>query len=222
MSGRLITFSGSDCSGKSTQLRLLSDELERRGERPISFWFRPGHSSLLDAARRTVRRVRPSALPGPGQARARERAFARPLVKHTWIAMALLDMLLQYGVVLRTHLGRGRIVLCDRYLADARLDFALRFPELYPRIEKWLNACEAVLPRPRHAFLISVPDAELIRRASVKVEPFADPPELRQRRNRAYDELAKHGSFLVLDGTRPEVDLHEDVLRTVSTEIGSG
>src|SRR5687767_973907 len=104
MNARLITFSGSDCSGKSTQLRLLSEELERQGRHTVRFWFRPGYSAMLDSARRLVRRLSPSALPGPRETAARERAFARGGVKTAWVAVALFDMLVQYGVVIRSHL----------------------------------------------------------------------------------------------------------------------
>lgn len=218
MNGRLITFSGSDCTGKSTQIELLRAELVRRGMPVTTLWFRPGYSRLMDGARRLVRRVRPSALPGPANVEARQRAFARPGVKRSWVAVALLDMFIQYGLVVRSHLLRGRTVICDRYFADARLDLELRFPDVYPRVVSTLTLCELSAPRPDHAFLITVPDDELARRALLKAEPFADSPDLRRTRNQAYTALAATGAFSVLDGSRSRESVRWDVMKAVNRD----
>ncbi|MGE0328477.1 MAG: hypothetical protein AB7S68_39550, partial [Polyangiaceae bacterium] len=95
--GALVSFSGVDCAGKSTQIGLLKANLER-GRVPHSvFWYRPGYSKELDALRRTIRRLRPGAIPAPKDNQARDAAFAKPGVTGAWVAVALADLLLQYG-----------------------------------------------------------------------------------------------------------------------------
>lgn len=213
--GAIVAISGVDCAGKSTQIALLSRALEERGSRPVQLWYRPGYSPALDAARAWVRRLRPSALPDPGDRAAHARAFGRPAVRRAWIATAVIDTLTQYGARLRALRAAGRTVICDRYLDDALLDLQLRFPEAVApggAIERGLRAACA---KPDRSFLLWLSHGEMLRRMQLKREPFPDPPELRDRRYRAYEGLANSGRFEVVDASRSIDEVHEDILARV-------
>ena len=81
----IITLSGVDCAGKTTQLDALEAALTERGHRVKRLWFRPGYSPLLDTLRTGVRKLRPSALPSNKNPEARKQAFAKPGVSRTWV-----------------------------------------------------------------------------------------------------------------------------------------
>lgn len=189
--GRLITISGIDCSGKSTQIDRLRARLAAEGLTAEVLWHRPGYSPELDRARALIRRLRPQAIPAPGASADRDRAFQKPGVSTAWIAAALTDLLLQYGAKLRWRLAQCDVVICDRYLPDACLDLALRFPSFapwLPRLEPWLARC---CPRPDCALVLTLPEDEMRRRAAEKNEPFPDAPELQRARFRAYTAFAR-------------------------------
>lgn len=212
----LITFSGVDGSGKTTQIEWLARELTGRGHRVQTVWFRPGYSNELDTLRRWARRIVPRALPTREQAEARERAFSRPGVRRTWFAMAWTDVLVQWGLKLRV-LGRGgRVVLCDRYLDDAVIDLRLRFPELRAATSALAGLVGRLLPEPDAAFLLSIPHSEMVRRLADKREPFPDPPELRRERFEAYAELGATGRLDVIDAA----DTAENVHRAIVSRLG--
>lgn len=199
----LVTLSGADCSGKSTQVAFLASLLERAGRRPVVVWLRPGYSDRLDRARGFVRRLRPGLLPVAGPSPERQRLFARTGVSEAWVAVAVLDMLFEYAVKVRSLLGQGRTVLCDRYVDDALLDLSFRSPRLRiddGRIGRFIRA---VCPRPDVAFLLRVPWELCVSRAVAKNEPFPDDDATRWKRHEAYERLARSGRYRVIDAAAP-------------------
>jgi thymidylate kinase len=208
----LIAISGIDGAGKSTQLELLASELERRGRDVERLWFRPGYSRRLDRTRALIRRVRPSSLPRADRAEARAAVFATPGVSAAWMLAATLDTLIEYGGVVRRMLGRGRVVLCDRYLLDARLDLVLRFPELDPWPARLFAGLEMLCPRPDCQILLMISADEMRRRNQQAPEPFPDPPAIRAARHRAYRELQHSASVAVIDGAGDPAAVHRAIL----------
>jgi thymidylate kinase len=211
----LITFSGVDCAGKTTQISLLENALARRGERTSVFWLRPGYSPELNALKSLARRVVPRALPTSSDPAARAKTFERAGVSAAWIRVAAMDMAFQYGVKLRAMSASGRVVIADRYLDDSLLDLELRFPGR--KVDRWpaLRVAKALSPRPAHAFLLMLPHAEMLRRMEIKNEPFPDPPDIRDRRYEAYERMAATGRYQVIDAGRSVEEVHADVLQRV-------
>jgi len=216
----LITFSGIDCSGKSTQIELLASALRERGHTVATIWFRPGYSSILDGARWLVRRIRPGLLPTSSQSAEREKVFANGAVRDAWIIMAMGDTLAQYALRVRALLLAGRTVLCDRYLEDARLDLQLRFSDRREAVDRSIAALQRICPRPTASFLLTLSREEIMRRMAVKAEPFPDAEAIREQRLGAYRALAGQSGFDVVDADRPVDAIHRDILaRTVGSSM---
>lgn len=207
----LVSLSGVDCAGKSTQIALLADALRQRGHRPEVFWYRPGYSRELDVLRAAIRRLRPKLLPTSDQTEARQRTFSRPNVRRSWVAAAVADTLLQYGVKIRALRAGGRSVICDRYIHDALLDLELAFPDLAP--ENAIRSLFDLCPQPDYSFLLMLPRETMYQRMEKKQEPFSEPIERRNRRYEAYATLARTGQLMVLDSTRPIEQVHHTILK---------
>jgi len=219
-SGRIISLSGVDCSGKTTQLDRLEAALRAEGARVIRVWHRPGYSGWLNRLRDILRRVRPGALPSSKQPEARAAAFAGKGVSRSWILMALVDMVLHYGLRLRLLRWAGYTVLADRYVADGRLDLAFRFPEM--AFERWLvwRAAATVFVRADLGLLLNLPHGEMIARMKAKQEPFPDPPEVRDARYQAYQRLAACGEIVVVDAEGTIDEVHRRVMRSLRGSCG--
>lgn len=205
--GVLITFSGVDLAGKSTQLARTRQWLTESGYEVRCRWHRPGYSPGLDRARALVRALRPGALPPAGASPARERAFGRPGVRASWIAMACADTVVQHGMRTRADLAGGSVVLCDRYVQDGMIDLALRFRDLpTQRLGALLSA---ICPKPDLAVLLMLPWDEIQRRLATKAEPFPDREDVRRARYDAYQRLAATGQYAIVpaEGSVDEVQV---------------
>ncbi len=218
----LISISGVDGSGKSTQLQALAHGLEQRGHRVRTLWYRPGYSDTLNRLRAALRRARPAALPSPGDPARRAQVFARRPVAEAWVAAALGDMFVQYALGVRRALATGETVLADRYVADGLLDLDLRFPALGVSARPLARAVAWACPRPDVALLLWLPWEDAQTRLATKVEPFPDPPELRARRYQAYARLAASGQFAVIDARGSLAAVQTLIRRHVGLDAAPG
>lgn len=97
MTGTFLSLDGLDGTGKSTQLRLLTEWLERRGD-PVTCCRDPGGTAAGDEIRRLL--LDPSSTIGP--------------VSEMLLYMASRAQLVDE--VIGPALARGEVVLCDRFL----------------------------------------------------------------------------------------------------------
>ena len=208
----IISLSGIDCAGKSTQLDCLEQALTERGHSVRRVWFRPGYSPLMDNLRAALRKARPGSLPSASAPKARAQAFSRPGVSQAWVAMAVVDTLMNLAGHVRWLSLRGETVLCDRYIEDALVDLSLRFPGLVEPEGRLRKALVSACPKPDMAFLLSLSQEEVARRAAIKAEPFEDAPEVRRARYKTYMQLAKAGHFRVIDAEAPIDDVTRSLL----------
>lgn len=213
--GLLITFSGLDSAGKSTQIELLMDHLRQGGQKPIYVWTRGGYTSLLERLKALLRRLPGRAVPPPGNNPRRAQVFSKGWIRRLWLVLALLDLLWVYGLQVRWWLWRGKPVVCDRYLWDTLVDFRLNFSQ--ERVERWWlwRLLVKVTPQPDAAFLLLVPVEESVRRSDRKGEPFRDLPAVRAERLAQYQSLAQAGYWQVLDGQRSVDNLADEIWKEV-------
>ena len=98
MKGRLITFEGSEGSGKSTQIKLLTQHLKSQHKNPL--WLRePGGVRISETIRRILLDVKNQKMNE---------------ICETLLYMAARSQLVSERIL--PALRQGRVVLCDRFL----------------------------------------------------------------------------------------------------------
>ncbi len=214
MNGLLIVLSGMDGAGKSTHIGRLHDQLVGRGRRVKILWSRGGYTPGMNLLKSMLRLAGERAIPAAGPSRERTARFRRPWVRRTWLTLALCDLILLYGVGIRVWRWIGYDVLCDRYLQDTRLDFALNFPnERVATWWLWKLLCWTA-PRPDAAFLLMVSVSQSQERSLRKQEPFPDSAATLQARWKAYRSWTDE--WYVLDGSRPLAAIAREMDRQLS------
>jgi thymidylate kinase len=195
---RVISFSGVDCSGKSTQISALTDELRRRGERPFYLWFRIGYTPLFLALKNAARRLLGKGRLPHGQSQQRDRFMRSGWKRSLWLHLAFADMAFQTAVRIRVLRLLGRVVLCDRYIEDSEMDLMMNFGERAAQLPAW-KAVKALAAAPDVRIFLDLPFDESLRRSLLKNEPFPDAEETRLRRAGLYEAFKTHGSYSIID-----------------------
>lgn len=210
MPGKLIAFSGIDGAGKTTQINLLMEELKAHGRQAIHFWSRGGYTRSFLIIKKAIRGIFGRRLPPPGLSSDRDKAFRKPAISIAWMALAMCDLILVYGIYFRIMMLMGRIVVADRYVQDTCIDFRLNFPDV--SFEGWLLwrlLCH-VSPTPDVGFLLLIPIEESMRRSARKNEPFPDSAEKLQQRLEMYTTFASP-IWLRLDCLQPPEAVQKNI-----------
>jgi thymidylate kinase len=215
--GRVVSLSGVDGSGKTSQALALVGTLERLGYEAVTEWTRLSYNPSLDviafpvkALVRLVRR-RPGrgAREDPAADPAKELRRQSALVSHAWALIVALANASSQRRVTRRHLRRGRIVVCDRYSLDSAVHLRYRYGEkrgfrLQALVVRLLS------PRPLRSFFLDVPAPIALGR---KPEQY-DLDQL-ARQVRLYSEEHKVLGARRLDGERPRDELCAEIATDV-------
>jgi thymidylate kinase len=224
--GLVVTLSGLDGAGKSSQAAALRDALKTAGVDAVVEWLPLGQNPSVERASALVRRVlhtarragRPttaeqraaageSLLASPGSTR--ERSPRESALLHAWATVVAVANALHQRATITRHAAQGRVVIFDRYT----LDSIVRLRYLYGDRERFTFQAfliRAVSPRPLRSFLLDV-------RAETALGRKDDRWSLNdlRRQSELYREEAERLGVLRLDGERPRDVLCTEIAREV-------
>lgn len=215
MGGLLVALSGIDGAGKSTQISLLSEKFDTEGVPYVYLWTRGGNTPGVTFIKSFLRRFSPLRLPPPGRSEGRTKMLAKPRVQILWLIAAILELCWIYGIFVRWQTFRGRLVLCDRYLADTLIDFKVMFPQ--QEVEVWMlwKFLVKITPAPAASFFLKIPLDTSFERCLVKYEPFPDTDEEKRTRYNLYVSHFTEDKATIIDGTGNKADICAQILGAI-------
>ena len=172
----LVSVSGVDGSGKSLQVERLRQVFETCDVRVRCVWARgassPGVGVALRAGKGVLQAGEDAAQAAPEQAPRtesekfleRRRRLRNPFVRWVFSMVYAVDLKLTYVIKVRFLMLTGKVVICDRYVYDALVDFAMYTGTDAARPPFALNLMRVLVPRPPVAVLLDVEPAEALRR----------------------------------------------------------
>lgn len=196
----MITFSGIDCSGKSTQIAIIKEYLESQGKKVEVIWSRGGYTPWVEEFKTLIR---PDKRYTEEQKKAYRASVSQSNVKSKLLLLASIwDLARYYGIVFRIKEMTGTCVVCDRYIWDTLIDFKVKFPRF--DFEKWLSwkIMLKLIHKPVHSFIFTIPAEESMRRSDLKDDPHPEPYDVRVYRINCYLEQIQKGCWShVIDAT---------------------
>lgn len=179
-----ITFEGIEGSGKTTQIRRLSDHLRERGYQVVQT-REPGGCPIADAIRAIL-------LDADNQA----------LVPTAELLLYAAARAQHIEEVIRPALAEGCIVLCDRF-TDATLAYQGYGRGLSLRLIDQLNDVARGAIEPDLTLLFDLPVGTGLHRAQQRIQGMSGPAEDRfEQESLAFHERVRQG-YLTLSGSHP-------------------
>lgn len=225
---RLISFSGLDGAGKTSQAQALAESLERLGFEVDIAWTRlewttlwenrwlgviaapaRGVLSLLSWLKSGGRRNVSSEAGEAGSdgpalepARVRERS---ELISQVWVSVVAAAHGWAQRRATRAHFRRGVVVISDRYTLDAAVQLRYRYgPHRRFRFQTWL--LNRLSPAPLLAYLVDV-EAETARRRKPEQYDLA----ALSRQALLYRDLARQLGVRIVDGESAREELCAEI-----------
>ncbi|HEY8235554.1 MAG TPA: hypothetical protein VIF85_02870 [Gaiellaceae bacterium] len=174
--GKVVSLSGCDGSGKSSQAQALQGALDTAGIEAVILWKPLGNFVLLDIVAKPVKKIlsllrmrpfRGGAVRDDARSvmstRTDSSSFASAVFKNMWVtAIALLNSLAQRRAVF-AHVRRGRVVILDRSSLDAMVLMRFLYGEGHRfRFQRWL--LRTLSPRVSLGFFLDVAPETLLAR----------------------------------------------------------
>lgn len=211
--GLLVSLSGIDGSGKSSQARWLSGAMTALGLRAEVVWNDLLGNLSLDLVGRPVKRMlnlwrgpmEPlSSYEDRGEA---GEAGQADLLRSVWSDFATVSNSLEQRVRALPSFAAGRVVVFDR----GPLDLAVRMEVIYrAHVERQRRLVTLAAPRPDLAFLLDI-SPEL---SAERKHDIWSPRQLREQ-STIYRSLAPRFGVRILDGSRPPHELAAEIARSV-------
>lgn len=215
MSGKVVVLMGMDGSGKSTLSRALQAELHGRSIPTVARWatLRPVLMvPLIKLAKLLLVRSAPKTVNYEAHIQAKRSGMNKLRFAHSlYFGVMVLDYLPQVWWKVGLPSLLGRCVICDRYLHDLALDFAITVNGDTARMMRAVRFIEHLAPRAGHHYFVAVP-------VEVAMSRKDDVPSVAYLRERDYyyRALAIQLNMTELDGCLPPAENCARILRDLN------
>lgn len=196
----MISFSGIDCSGKSTQIDILCKEFAKRNIRFKVIWSRGGYTPGITFVKKIIlaKNITSKEDRIAYSIKVNQSSRKRKLI----LLVSLIDLWAYYSIYIRIKELLGICVICDRYIWDTYIDFKMKYPEYnFENSFLWRMTLKTMV-KPKMSFVLIIPAEESVIRSELKDEPFPETIEIRKERINIYiNELNNNRWQCIVDAT---------------------
>lgn len=213
----IVSFSGIDSAGKSTQIELLYQYCLDHDIKVRKIWGKARGTPGVLLLKELVRRDRSMSL--ENKLKYREEVYRSTGKKRLLLFASMMDLCWYFGIYYRLLNLRYDVVICDRYVWDTYVEVKNEFQDI--DVDSWLlwKLVKLCSPRPDVSIMLVIPAEESIRRDIDKQDLTVDSLEIKKRKIALYMDLLDKGKWqTVLDGMKDKASIHQKVIKELGFE----
>jgi len=218
--GRLIVLTGIDGSGKTTQARILVNNLKNDGVKVSYVWTRWKQILVKPLTQKWKNRIKNDTGNSDGRARInkqkKKKLLSNPFLRGLWFVAFFLDYGLQILVKIRFRLIQKGLIVSDRIFYDSLIDQVINMGEkrnwLLDKLDSvWIKT---VFPEPDMVLYIDCPEEIAFSRKD-------DAPDLEylMDRRELYQLMAEKYKWITIDGTLPVDEIGLQIRNEVYSKL---
>lgn len=211
----IVSFSGIDSAGKTTQIELLCQYCEEKKIKYKKMWSKargtPGVVWLKELIRKDKK------MNEKEKAEYRAEVFQNSKKKKLLYIASMLDLCWYWGIYYRVLNLTNKIVICDRYLWDTYVEVTKKdFCGIDVEHSILWKMVKAFTPKPKRSFVFIIPAEESLKRDYNKNAAGIENIEIKKKKIDCYMKCVENQCWTnVMDGMRNIEELHEDVLKII-------
>lgn len=212
----VISFSGIDSAGKSTQIALFQKYCAERNVSSKVKWSKARATPAVEFIKRVIRRDKK--MSHEDKLKNREQIYSNSKKKKLLLFASLFELCFYWGIYFRLLRRRYDVLILDRYLWDSCAEIKTDFQGI--DFENWLvwRLLTRVAMKPDIAILLVVPLEASLERDIAKTDTTVANPAVIDSRARktekieTYFRLREEGKWTnVLDGLRTIDDIQHEI-----------
>lgn len=210
----IVSFSGIDGAGKTTQINLLLDYCTINNLRCVRKWSKargtPGIMFLKDLVRRD------KGLDTNEKLDYHDKVYKNSWKRELLLMASLLDLLWYWGIYFRVISKKYDVVILDRYIWDTYVEVSSEFHK-YNLKRNFLWKCvELVAVKPKESILLVIPPEESLKRDLLKGEITTDELKVKQKKVDLYMEIKKQNCWnVVIDATHSIENVFSEIIKAI-------
>lgn len=215
----VVSFSGIDGAGKTTQIKLLEDYCKAQRIKYIKKWSKARGTPGIMFLKNIVRRDKKMNI--EGQLAYRERIYKSGFKRSVLLTVSLLDLCWYWGVYFRFLRRKYPMLILDRYVWDTYVEISNEFgiENLNKRI-LW-KIVNMVAMKPDRSIILTIPAEESLRRDILKGEITTDSLEFKKNKIAVYQMLMKQNCWnVVLDATQTVEQTFNAIYKALGLQEG--
>lgn len=218
----IVSFSGIDSAGKTTQIDKLTAYIEAHKIKYAKRWSKARGTPGVELLKSLVRKDNPKEQSDAERVAARREVYKSKKKQKLLFTASMLDLCWYWGVYFRLLNMTHRYLICDRYLWDTYVEMKHDFYSIDIDHSFLWKAVKFLAAKPKVSFVFIIPAELSLERDLQKGTDGTEDIERKKSKINVYMHLVEQGRWTnVMDGTKSREALHQEVLGIIGLNNGN-